>query len=322
MAYIRGVNLRSVDLNLLVVLDALLTERSVTRAARRLFMSQPATSNALRRLRLLLEDPLLLRTPAGMELTPRAAALAQPVAEMLRNVGAIFEGRKAFEPQSADLRVPIAASEYVAYVLLSPLLQRLRAAAPRLRLSVREVDAHNPLAPLYSGGVDVVCAYIPDPPSDLHRSELFADRWACVARRGHPALKSALSPNRFSRLPHVVLPRQTGGYGSSIANKLLDRGLERDIVLSVPYLLAIPNVLCTSDLVMTTPQRLATFFAKTHAIRVLPHPLRLPPFTVAAFWHARTHADPAHAWFRETLVEAAKAGRGTRGGRRESDRSK
>jgi DNA-binding transcriptional LysR family regulator len=309
MAYIHRVNLRSVDLNLLVVLDALLTERSVTRAARRLFMSQPATSNALRRLRLLLEDPLLLRTPAGMDLTPRAVALAQPVAEMLRNVGSILEGRKAFEPHSADLRVHVAASEYVAYVLLAPLLHRLRAAAPRLRLSVREVDPHNPLAPLYSGGVDVVCAYIPDPPSDLHRVELFADRWACVVRREHPEVRSRLSLDRFSRLPHVVLPMQTGGFGSSIANKLVDRGLTRDIVLSVPYLLAIPYVLCASDLVMTTPQRLAAAFAATHAIRVLSHPLRLPPFTVAAFWHARTHADPAHAWFRQTLLEAAKAQR-------------
>lgn len=310
MAYIHAVNLRSVDLNLLVVLDALLTERSVTRAARRLFMSQPATSNALRRLRSLLEDPLLLRTPAGMELTPRATALAQPLAELLRNAETLLEGRKAFEPQSANLRIHVAASEYVAYVLLAPLLQRLRRVAPRLRLSVREVDAHNPLAPLYSGGVDVVCAYIPDPPSDLHCVELFADRWACVARRGHPEIGTRLTLNRFSRLPHVVLPMQTGGYGSSIANKLVARGLARDIVLSVPYLLAIPNILCTTDLVMTTPKRLAALFATTHAIRVLPHPLRLPPFTVAAFWHARTHADPSHAWFRETLLQAAKARHG------------
>lgn len=296
-------NLRSIDLNLLVILDALLSERSVTRAARRLFLSQPAASNALGRLRQLFKDPLLVRGASGMELTPRAMVLSKPVADALRKMSEALDARSRFDPRTADLSVHLAMTEYVAYVLLPPLLGRLRTTAPNVRIMMSDVDKRDPLGQLHSGKVDLVCAYIPDPPLDLHCRELFRDRWVCIARKGHADIDGRLTLRRFGALAHVVVPMQTGGFASHIGNILAGRGLTRRIALSAPHFLALPAIISHSDLVMTTTQRIGAAFARHYPLKVFPHPLKLPAFGISAFWHDRTDGDPGHRWFRDMLAE-------------------
>lgn len=159
----------------LVILHALLMERSVTRAAERVHLSQPATSNALKRLRELFKDPLMVRGPRGMELTPRALGLLEPVRNALNDVNQLLASGETFNPATAELTLHIAVSEYVAFVLMPPLLQDLRVTAPGIRLMVRDVDRQDPLSALQNGRVDVLAAFIPDPPADLLVRTLFRD---------------------------------------------------------------------------------------------------------------------------------------------------
>ena len=305
MAYIHAVNLRSIDLNLIVILDALLSERSVTRAARRLYLSQPATSNALRRLRQLLKDPLLVRGPSGMELTPRAVALARPVAQALRDVDAALSDHARFDPKTAEFTVHLCATEYVGFVLLPPLLAHVQEAAPRVKLIVREIDPRSPLGPLHSGRADIVCAYVPDPPHELHYRELFRDNWVCLARKSHPHVADRLTLKQFGALAHIVLPMQTGGYASFVANMLTERGMTRNVAASLPHFLAVPHIVSRSDLIMTTTERIGSAFAAQYPIKVIRHPLPTPGFGVAMFWHHRTDADASHRWFREAMASVA-----------------
>jgi DNA-binding transcriptional LysR family regulator len=297
-------HLAGVDLNLLVALDALLTEAHVTRAARRVGLTQSAMSRALARLRDLLDDPLLVRTPQGMQPTPRAQALAAPLRRTLEDVEALVAGRPVFEPAHARRAFTVAAPDYAQAVLMPPVLQHLAREAPGVDLLLvappRDVDAA-----LVGGEVDLVLG--PQQPSTagLVWTPLLSDTFACLLRKGHPALRRPLTPQRFAALSHLqVAPG--GRPGGALDDALAARGLSRRVALRVTGFLGAAQLVAASDLVTTLPSRLAQLSAASGALVMMRPPVPVPGFTLAQAWHERLRQDPGHAWLRSVFVSVGR----------------
>lgn len=300
MSIMHDVNLASVDLNLLVALDALLEERHVTRAARRLGLSQPAASHALGRLRDLLGDPLLVRAGSTLVPTPRAAAVARDLRTILDSIRATLAGG-TFDPVTSERRFAFAAADYFELVVLPPLVGALATSAPHVDLVVRP-HPEDAATALGEGKLDVVFGVEMLPGAgNIRRRNLFQDGYVCAVRAGHPVLRRGLDLERFLQLGHVfIAPR--GTRGGVVDDALARRKKVRRVVAMVPSFLAAPAVVASSDLIVTMPVRAARRLAPAFDLRLLEPPLPLPRFTVAAYWHDRVHDDPAHVWLREQLL--------------------
>jgi DNA-binding transcriptional LysR family regulator len=297
--------LSAVDLNLLVVLDALLLTRSVTRAAGRLGLSQPAVSNALARLRRTLNDPILVRGPGGMVATPRALSLEQTVRTALRAIddGLVHDAR--FSPTLTPRTFIVAATDYVQFLLLGPLVDALRKTAPAVRLRVVPVTQRFPWHALETGDLDLaIIGRTPDKPSGLRQRALLSDRIVCVMRRDHPAARGPLGLEEYLALDHVdALPVESPG----LADIYLARvGRRRRVVATTPHFLVAPFVVAQSDCALALSARVATVLSRTVDISVRDLPFPAPEFSVHAYWHERLHDDPAHRFLRARVHEAAQ----------------
>lgn len=291
--------LAGIDLNLLTSLDALLDEKSVTRAARRLGVSQPAVSHNLRRLRELLGDPLLVRTPAGMQATPRAIELRPAVRRALEAAEAVLQAAPAFDPARAERTFVLAMADQPAFVLLPPLIERLAAAAPGVTLQVRPPPTDT-TAVLGEGEVELAVGVFGDAPSGVRSEVLWVEQFACVVRRNGPGTRGRFDLARFLARPHLqVAPR--GLPGSPLDDLLARAGHQRRIAVVVPHFLVAPAIIATSDLVWTAPAGLAQVLARSYPLAVRPPPLALPGFTLAMRWHLRLDRDPGLAWLRDQL---------------------
>lgn len=300
----REVNLAGMDLNLLPVLDALLEERHVTRAARRLGLSQPAASRALGRLRGLLDDPLLVRGHAGLVLTPRAESLRAPLAQLLEQLAGLVSEPSAFDPATARGTLRIVCEDYISTVLLPRVLQALWQAAPGLDLDVesRPADLRGQLE---AGAVDLAIGVFSEPAAGFQRQALFGERFACVVRRDHPQVRRRLTLARYAALPHALIG--TGERGDGPVDRALAReGLKRRVALRLPHFLAAPLIVAGSDLVLTMPARLAQQMVALAPLRLLPPPVELASFRFAQLWHERRQNDTAHAWFRALVATQAR----------------
>jgi DNA-binding transcriptional LysR family regulator len=300
-----GMHLAGIDLNLAVVLHALLTERSVSRAAKRLGLSQSATSHALGRLRDLLGDPVVVRTRDGVAPTPRADALAEELSAALGALENALLGAPAFDPKTAERRFYVSASDYAEFVLLPPLLARISDDAPGVDVWVRPYDEG--LADhLRRGDVDVVLG-VPASIEDadgIESAELLDEGFMCVVRKGHPLLRGKVTPERFAAARHAfIAPR--GRPGGAVDVALAALGLERRVVFAVPHFLIAPHVVAETDLVLTVAARVARAYSKSLPIQVFAPPVAMPRFTLSMFWHRRHDADPAHVWLRRALAGAA-----------------
>jgi DNA-binding transcriptional LysR family regulator len=298
-------NLTALDLNLLVVLRALLVERSVTRAARRVGLSQPATSHALSRLRDALGDPLFVRSGRELVPTPRAEGLRDALDDALGRLERALDAPRPFEPRRATRTFTIGTSDYASFVLLPALLARLASAAPGIDLRVRDLGSRSVVDSLSGDELDLAIAVLgPARRPGLRVEQLFTDRFACLIRRDHPRVRDELTLERFVELPHAfVAPR--GTRGGAVDDALRARGLERRVALLLPNFLVAPHVVARSDLVVTLGERIARTFAEELPLRVLAPPLPLPPFTMSAVWHDRFEGDGAHAWLRGQVLDAA-----------------
>jgi DNA-binding transcriptional LysR family regulator len=300
---IHDMNLRALDLNLLRVLDALLAERNVTRAAARLHLSQPALSNALGRLRRALGDPLLVRTPRGMVPTPRAAALAEPVHRALAGLEEAL-GDRRFDPATSDQVFRLAATDYMEFVVFPPLIRRLREIGSRIALHVVPLGETVKAEALARGDVDLALGFFRRPEENLHARNLFDERFVCLVRRDHPAARRRLTLERFVALDHVLVA--PGGVARGVVDEQLEhRGLARRVALAIPHFLQVPFIVAETDYVATLAERVAQRFVTLLPLKILTPPLELPGFTVSMLWHARTQHSPAHRWLREQLVEIA-----------------
>jgi DNA-binding transcriptional LysR family regulator len=292
------VHLAGLDLNLLVTLDALLEERNVTRAARRMGLSQSAMSHALARLRDLLADPVLVRSGRGMLPTPRAEAVGRPLREALGAIERTLRAPPAFDPGTAEKAFRMWGGDFAEMVVLPPLLARLSTAAPGLDLAFApSIEGIRPS--LTRGEIDLAFAPVRtvDRGPGIQEEALFEERFVSVVRTGHPLAAGKLTPARFAEARHAfIAPR--GRPGGAVDDALARLGLRRRVVLMLPHFVVAPHVVAASDLVLTLPERMARLLVAQLPITVLETPLVLPTFTVSMIWHERSDADPAHAWLR------------------------
>jgi DNA-binding transcriptional LysR family regulator len=312
----KGAPFESIDLNLLVALDALLAEENVTEAARRCHVTQSAMSHSLAKLRALLGDELLVRTPAGMSPTPRARALAQPLARALAELRSVVASGSAFEPATARRVFTIGTSDYGSSVLIPALMQRLGKEAPLVELVVRPLPAAFASA-LEEERIDLALSPYPEPRATLVAQKLFDERFVCVLRGDHPVLRGAprkLDLETFASLSHVqIAPR--GARGGAVDDWLARAGKTRHVALRIVDFLVAPLVVAESDLVLTVPERIARVFARSHGLRVLEPPASpkgpgsvrpFPSFSMWQIWHQRRRQEPAHEWLRGMLSDVAR----------------
>lgn len=296
--------LSAIDLNLLVVLRALLAERHVTRAASRVGLSQSATSHALARLRELLADPLLVRNGRALSLTPRAERLLPVLERSLGDLESAVSGEPEFEPSTARRAFTLGMADYLQALIMGPLLRNVATRAPGVDLSVAVFPNLRELAD--SGAVDLVLS-VPQPEMrGLDHEPLFRDEFVCMVRHGHPQIRSAPTLETYLSQRHVVVA-PGGTPGSLVDSVLSERGLKRRVALRVTNFLIAPVVVCQTDFVSTMPVRLARRLAKTYPLRLFPPPIQLPCFDYGMFWHPRLGSDPAQRWLRELLKRVSRA---------------
>jgi DNA-binding transcriptional LysR family regulator len=294
------VRLAGIDLNLLTSLDALLATQSVTRAARALGRTQPAVSHALRRLRELLGDELLVRTPDGMQPTPRAQELRPAVRAAIEAAEAVLQEAPAFDPARAERSFALAMADQISFLVLPALIARLAREAPGVRIDQRPGSP-----PALGDDVDLAISVFRDQPASAREEPLFREEFACVIRRGSPAARGPFDLKRYLALPHLlVAPR--GLPGGPLDDALARAGQRRRVVLTVPHFLVAPHVIAATDLVWTAPVRLARAFAHL-PLAVREPPFRVDGFTVAMRWHVRLDRDPGLRWLRGVLREIAPA---------------
>lgn len=290
-------NWRRLDLNLLVVFDAVMQERNATRAAERLNMSQPAVSHALGRLRAALGDELFVRTPEGMAPTPQAERLAPSVRQALADLRAALDGARPFEPQEVEQTFTVAVNNYAALVIAPRLAAMVAREAPSVTLDLRPSGTLDIAEHLDRGELDLALGSLAAPGERFSDIRLFDDRFACVLRQGHPAVAAgALDGRTLAGLPHLEV--SSSGEGTGFVDDELERlGLERRIALRAP-LLSTAGILVQSDMVAVMAERAARAFAAGAPLQVLPLPFKSPSLTTAMLWHRRVDDQPGHRWLR------------------------
>jgi DNA-binding transcriptional LysR family regulator len=294
-------DIRHLDLNLLKALDALLAEGSVTRAAQRLNLTQPAVSGMLARLRERFDDPLFVRGQHGIVPTPRALQLADPLRRLLAEAGAMLSP-PVFDPAHAAMTLSLAATDYAQQVMVLPFLARLRGVAPAIRVAVRD-EGTATMAAFEKGDLDLALMTPQSTPPGLHARPLFDETYVVAMRAGHPDAGGAgLSLDRFCALDHALVSLAGGGFRGGTDEALAAVGRQRRVVVSVGSFLVLAELLRSSDLIAVVPRRLAQGVAGLVMTRP---PVAVPGFAKVMAWHERTHHDPAHRWLRERLVSAA-----------------
>lgn len=304
-------NITSIDLNLLVALDALVTEGSVTKAGQRIGLSQPAMSNVLGRLRRVLDDPVLVRTSQGMVPTPRIAELIGPVRKALGELEGALTAAKSFEPSKADRTFRVTTMDHAWVVLLPQLARLLTRQAPGVRLDFLPFS-DTAEAALESGVVDA--AILPGRRygrgAGFQRAELYDDNFDCLVRKDHPVVKRRLTLENYVALGHVLAsPR--GRRGGLVDLALKKKGLSRRVQVIVSHFAAAPFVVAETDLITTVPRGVARPFARMLNLRVLPPPIEFEGGPWFLVWHERALHDPAQTWFRELILEVSRGLRGT-----------
>jgi len=300
------VSLAALNLNLLVALDALLDTRSVTAAARRVGVSQPAMSRSLRSLRDMFDDPLLVRGAEGLLLTPRAALVREPLRRSLNDLTGVIAGGGAFDPATATRRFIVEMPDYLMGLLGPTLCDRVSREAPGVTLDVRLADRADLFARLEVGTADVVVHACLEPPAGLRGLGLIRDRFACAVREGHPAAaKKKMSLRTFASLPHCLIAVSDDAQVGSVDLALAEHGLRRHVACRVRSFLAAPMIVAQSDLILTGPARLLRWFAARYPLHVFDAPISVHDFEYLALWHERFEAEPAHTWLRGVLAAAA-----------------
>ncbi|MGC1020847.1 LysR substrate-binding domain-containing protein [Pantoea agglomerans] len=294
------------DLNLLPVLLVMMEERNVTRAAERLGITQPALSNALNRLRETLNDPLFIRERYGMRPTPKAEQLAQVVGAALSSIDKVILGQQNFDPLNATRLFTLAPNSYVEFIMMPAIVARLRSCAPGIRLRLTPFGNDVTETGVISGNTDMVLGRIVEPPDNLVVQHLMNEGLACVIRADHPLVGEKLSAEQYEQLKHVnVLP--PGRMRAGLYQALEQRGLRRQVAVSVTHFLAVPEMIAVTDYCATLPRLICQHLSRDQRLRIVPAPVDLGTFPVEMGWHARYRDDPAHRWFRTLITETAQS---------------
>lgn len=307
----RTMALPNIDLHLLRCLEMLVAERHVTRAAEKLNMSQSGMSTALAKLRTIFDDPILVRTPSGMQPSDHAPEIAGAVRRALNEIELAVARRGAFDPAGSSVNFRIMASDYVGLTLLPPLVERLRRVSPGITLTVVTPEPSRIRESLANSTADLVIGFYHDIADGLYQTIVLHDTLACVVRAGHPDIAGSITAAQYSAAEHIY-------YGSppefiSSMEVLLERilpsqGIERRTAMHVPSLGMMPRIVSRTDLVATMPFRLAHSVSDAPALQVLPLPFQLPEpeLPVRAIWHERLHENNAHRWLRGLVQEIGR----------------
>jgi DNA-binding transcriptional LysR family regulator len=305
-------DLRDFDLNLLVVFNQLLLDRSASVAAAKLGLTQPAVSNALKRLRASCQDELFLRTARGMEPTPYALHLALPVAQALAGLQTALSQRDSFDPKTSKRSFQLAMTDIGEMYFMPPLMAALSEQAPQVRIATVRPDAGQLKDDLASGSVDLALGLLPHLQAGFFARRLFRHKYVCVFRQGHAQARSPLTLAQFTQLSHVgVLAAGTGH--SEVDAWLARAGVVRQVPLMLAHFIAVGHVLQTTELIATLPERFAQRCAEPFGLLISPHPVPLPEIDISLFWHARFNKDPANQWLRQlvtTLFADGESGSG------------
>ena len=298
-------NLRQVDLNLLVSLDALLTARNVTQAGRQLFLSQSAMSGNLARLRQLFDDELLVRVGRNLELTDFAEEIAGPVRECVQRIEDLLNAKRPFVPETEKREFKIAASDYSVLLLLGPLVKQLELLAPNISVRFVKLDQHT-REKLEAGDVDF--SILPEEiDSGLPSLSLFKDRFVCIAWSGHPAIKRKLTLDAFLAQQHMVFNIGETGHNSIADLFMHNEGYQRNIVASTESLTNAPFLLQGTSMITVVPRRLAERLQAAADIKLFELPIKVPLLSEKLVWNPRFTTSQGHIWMRELMASVARA---------------
>jgi DNA-binding transcriptional LysR family regulator len=295
-------NLRSLDLNLLLVFDAIFNERSISKAAQKLHLSQPTVSNALARLRECLQDPLFERSSQGMLPTSRAKMISKPIRQALDVLDRGLRGEATFNFTHSSREFVIAVEDYGETIILPRLLEWLSKVAPHVRIRIRPEPSALLKIALRDGEVDLALDYFALREAGYYSKSVLTETLLSLSRQNHPHVGEKLSLDSYLAQFHVVLAPRTDAM-PMIDLALSKRGLQRRIAVTVPHFLSMPVIVQSSDLICTLPRRMAHLYAdhfhlKTHAV-----PLRIPRFPIYLIWHESAENDAGHRWFRNCLID-------------------
>jgi DNA-binding transcriptional LysR family regulator len=296
-----------IEAKLLKILEVVLTERSITRAAKTLGLSQPAVSTALRRARQILGDPLVIAGGKDLVLTERAEQLQEAITRTLTDIDNLVLNRAVFEPASATGSFRIASPDNVAHELISRLFGQIYHKAPQISLELNAFGYDfDPFTALRDGSIDVVIGNWAELPDNLHYTYLYEDRMVCLVRKGHP-LEAGISREAYLQADHIAPSQFSVGKRGVVDIYLSRHRLKRRVVAVVPFFNLAPYALMTTDLIFTVNESMARFFAEKLDLVMVEPPLPFPKVKYAQLWHERSHASPALSWLRREILVAAKA---------------
>lgn len=313
MVIIHSMNLAAIDLNLLLVFDALMVERNVTRAGQRIGLSQPAVSAALNRLRFILADDLFTRRGGEMVPTARALALAEPVTGALRRVESALAANTPFDAATMRRDFTVRCVDYFSYLLIAPLVARLEKSAPGI--VIRCVDAQTGSVPqlLEEGRIDFAIEVMHQLEDPVHSQFLMRERYVVIISAQNPEFETDESDSRvtlpldlYCRLPHV-LHSFVGGTTGNVDGALAAMSRQRHVALSLPHFFSIARAVAGSHMIATFPERLALRIAPLFGLKVYDAPVELAPLSLAVIWHRRNDGDAGYTWFRQQIVSTAQS---------------
>jgi len=289
------------DIKLLAVFDEIYKTRSVSRAGENLGLAQTSVSLALARLRRLFNDPLFVRTAAGMMPTPHAATLAQPLREALELLRVATQQQVVFNPASSTRHFHIAMTDISHLEFLPALINKIGKVAPDVRVDILRITSDTSRL-LESGDADLAVGFMPELEAGFYQQKLFDQSFACVVRREHPRIANRLTEALFKREKHVVITAP--GTGHDLVERTLHRlRIERKVALSLPTLPGVGNLLAHTDLVATVPERIAQMLVGIAKVKSMPAPFKLPTFSIKQHWHERFQQDPVNQWLRSMVAD-------------------
>jgi DNA-binding transcriptional LysR family regulator len=288
------------DVRQLRMFELIYDTRSVTRAAEEMGQKQPTVSIWLSKLRSQLNDPLFVRTSAGMQPTPRADALIVTAREVLKTLREFSSARQVFDPATATRQFRICMADSSHLCLMPQLLAHVRAVAPGVRLVAAGIDGQTARA-LESGEADLALGFVPWLESGFYQQKLFPQDWVCLVNAGHPRVRSTLTLDAYKKEDHVAV---TGGTGAQLLEDAITRQrVRRHVVLELPGFLGLSGIVSATDLIATLPRQIGETLAGLAGVKVLECPLRVPSVDIQQHWHARYHRDPGNQWLRGVVAK-------------------
>ncbi len=295
-------NLRDIDLNLLVIFNQLLIDRRVSTTADKLGLSQPAISNSLKRLRTLLKDELFVRTARGMEPTPYALHLIEPIGYALSTLQNALNQRDSFDPATSERTFTLGVTDIGEIYFMPTLMAMLSSEAPNIKISTLRHNTGHLSDDMAAGNVDIAIGLLPSLTTGFFQRRLFKQRYVCLFRQGHPTARNPISLAQYKSLPHVGVTSTNTGHGE-VDEWMIRKGILRDIHLHVPHFVAVGHILQSSDLIATVPERFAQKCSGPFQLETSPLPFKLPEIAINLFWHAKYNREPANMWLRQRIIE-------------------